>query len=72
MEITFSQCRDRSHLDNMTRKEYCISKGLMFEGLVDPDKEADPSFIEHADAIEKAMDEFEYHYLEGDSDKYLN
>ena len=56
----------------MTRKEYCISKGLMFEGLVEPDKEADPSFIERVDAIEKAMDEFEYNYLEGDRDKYLS
>lgn len=44
----------------------------MFEGLVDPDKEADPSFIERADAIEKAMDEFEYHYLEAGRNKYLS
>lgn len=56
----------------MTRKECCISKGLTFEGLVDPDKEADPSFIEHLEAIEKALDEFEYHYLEEDKDKYLS
>ena len=44
----------------------------MFEGLVKPDKEADPSFISHLEAIEKAMDEFEYNYLEGDKDKYLS
>ena len=56
----------------MTRKEYVLSKKLAFDGLCDPEKDADPSFCAHVDAIEKAIDEFEYLYLDVGPDKYVS
>lgn len=56
----------------MTRLEYLLNKKLTFEGLVDPEKDADPSFCAHVDAIEAALDEFEYLYLETGADEYIS
>jgi len=56
----------------MTRQEYILSKKLGFEGLVDPEKEVDSAFAEHVNAIVKALDEFEYLYLDVGPDEYIN
>lgn len=56
----------------MTREEYIKYKKLWFEGLVDKDEEADPSFKQKVDAIEKAIDEFEYLYLDVGPDTYVS